>query len=54
MNVVDLEEYKLNKIKQQMIEEYSKYPIVGNYEVDSAIFDPEIQELMHMDLENED
>lgn len=44
--IISLKNYKINKIRKQMIKEYSKYPIVGNYKFGLEILNPKISRLM--------
>lgn len=44
----------IKEIEKQMKEIYSKYPIVGDYEIEPKIFDPEIQELIKYSIEDEE
>lgn len=41
-------------VEKEMKRIYSKYPLVGDYEANSDIFKPEIQELIKFSIEDED
>lgn len=44
----------LEFIKRKMLKEYSHYPFAGNYEIDPDILDPELLELICLNLDKEE
>jgi hypothetical protein len=44
----------IKEVERQMHEVYKDYPIIGDYDINPEIFEPEILELIKYSIEDED